>query len=386
MAYVTDPTRPMFTTMHYCTRCGMPATQPDAVFDQLGICVSCRSQEQKMHIDWKQRDADLRQILDKFRGQHPEYDCLVPISGGKDSAYQLYLLTQVYKVRPLACTFSHNWFSETGRKNLDWCLETFDVDHIMFTPRRSVVNRCARRSLELLGDSCWHCHAGVGAFPVQAAVKYGIKLIVYGESAAEASPQATYDKILPYDQHYFFKISAFHYPETFATDYLPLSDLGGFKLPSDGEIAAKGVWGIHIGNYVFWDGERQTEFLRDRYGWREDHVEGTYKCYKSVECRMPGVHDYTKFLKRGYGRTTDHVAQDVRAGLLTLEEGNRLVREIDPHEPPVLDYYLKISGYSREEFYAIMDAHREKVGILTRVEIEAALADAKRQTTPAAKA
>ena len=48
------------------------------------------------------------------------------------------------------------------------------------------------------------------------------------------------------------------------------------------------------------------EFLRERFGWREDNVEGTYKCYKSVECRMPGVHDFTKFLKRGYGRATDH--------------------------------------------------------------------------------
>lgn len=379
MAYNPDSRKPLFTSLHYCTRCGMPSTEPEAAFDELGVCVACRSSEMKMHINWKERDATLRRTLDRFRGRGRGYDCLVPISGGKDSAFQLHLVTKVYGMRPLACTFSHNWFSETGRKNLEWCLETFDVDHIMYTPSRGLVNRTARRSLEMIGDTCWHCHAGVGAFPVQVAVKFGIPLVIYGESAAENSATADYDHVLEYDENYFTKVSAFYTAAEFATDYLPERDLAMFTVPAKDEVKESGFYGIHLGNYVFWDGERQMEFLRDHYGWREDTVEGTYKCYKSVECRMPGMHDFTKFLKRGYGRATDHVAQDVREGLLTLEEGHELIREHDPVEPGVMDYYLKISGYSRDEFYAIMHAHREKVGALTREEIEAALADAKRR-------
>ena len=363
----------------------MPSTEPEATFDEMGVCVSCQSSEQKMHIDWEQKDRDLRKILDAYKGKNPNYDCIVPISGGKDSAFQLYMLTHVYDVKPLAVTFSHNWFSETGARNLQWCLETFDVDHLMFTPKRSTVNRTARRSLEMIGDSCWHCHAGVGSFPLQVAVNYDIKLLVFGESAAEASPTASYENVLPYDRDYFTKVSAKFYPEEFACDYLPVSDLAGFVLPSQEEMDEHEVVGIHIGNFIFWDHEKQTEFLRDRFGWQEDHVEGTYKCYKSVECRMPGVHDFTKFLKLGYGRSTDHVAQDVRAGLMTLEEGNELIRDYDPLEPGILDYYLEITGYSKEEFYAIMDRHREAKGAISREDMQAALDDARRRSDTATK-
>ena len=380
MAYNPNSKSPMFTSLQYCTRCGMPSTEPDAKYDELGVCVSCRSSEQKMHFSWKEKDEELREILARFRGRNDSgYDCIVPISGGKDSAFQLYLMTHVYDMKPLACTFSHHWFSETGQQNLQWCLETFDVDHIMFTPSRGLVNRCARRSLEMIGDACWHCHAGVGSFPVQVAVNFNIPLVIYGESAAEGCASAEYDDLVEYNEHYFTKMSAFYYPEEFACDYLPQRDLAPFELPSSEKIKESGFYGIHLGNYIFWDGERQMEFLRERFGWREDNVEGTYKCYKSVECRMPGVHDFTKFLKRGYGRATDHTAQDARAGLLTLEEAYQLIRENDPVEPDILDYYLESSGYTREEFYQIMDGHRQKLGALTREEIQAALDDAIRR-------
>jgi hypothetical protein len=175
------------------------------------------------------------------------------------------------------------------------------------------------------------------------------------------------------------KVSAKVPTQDFACEYLPIRDLAPFLLPSAEEIKDKGVIALHLGNYVFWDGEKQTEILRDRYGWNEDKVEGTYKRYKSVECIMPGVHDYTKFLKRGYGRGTDFAAQDRRAGLMTREEGNAIVREYDPAEPEILEYYLSITGYTKEEFYAIMDKHRAKLGALTKEEIQAALDDYKKQ-------
>jgi N-acetyl sugar amidotransferase len=377
MAYNPDPTKPMFTSLQYCARCGMPSTERDASFDHLGICLTCTSLEQKMYMDWTERERALRELFDKNRGKG-DYDCIVPISGGKDSAFQLHLVVNVFKLKALAVTFSHNWFSETGMKNLRWCLETFNVDHLMFTPSRSLVNRCARHSLKMIGDTCWHCHAGIGSFPWRVAVKHRIPLIIHGESAAEASPTATYEKLKPLTVDYTFEGSAGFRAKEFVTDDLSERDLAPFMTPSREEIEEVGVIGVHIGNYIFWDAERQTEILRDRYGWQEDHVEGTYKCYKSVECRMPGMHDFTKFLKRGYGRATDHVAQDRRAGLITASEGNQLIREFDPRAPEALKEYLKLSGYSEEEFYSIMDAHREKIGVLTAEELKDALDDFQR--------
>lgn len=380
MAYDPTPTKPMFTTVQYCLRCGMPSAERDLTYDELGVCNICQSAEQKMALNWVEREKELRDTLDRFRGREgTDYDCIVPISGGKDSAFQLYLITQVYKLKPLAVTFSHNWYSETGMKNLRWCLETFDCDHIMFTPSRSVVNRAARRSLEMIGDSCWHCHAGVGAFPLQIAVKYNIPLLIWGESVAEHSGMSNYNTIIKFDREYFkFVSSRFEHWEM-ATDYMSVRDLSPFALPSWEEVEKLGLVGIHLGDHVFWDAERQVELLRDLYGWQEDTVEGTYKCYKSVECVMPGVHDYTKFLKRGYGRATDHASQDCRAGLMTREEANEYIREHDPKRPGILDYYLKSTGYSEEEFYRIMDQQREATGVISRAEIDAAIADHKKR-------
>lgn len=376
MAYNFDSSKPMFTSMKYCVRCGMPSSEEQHVLDEMGLCLTCQSQEQKMHMNWTEREQNFREILAKYKGKG-DYDCIVAISGGKDSAWQLHIIKNVYGLKPLAVTFNQNWHTEVGRRNLEWCLETFDVDHLMFTPARSVVNRIARRSLEMIGDSCWHCHMGVGAFPWQVAVKYEIPLMIFGESVAENSCKGTYDDLLEFEPDYFVKVSAKVPTEEFACEYLPLRDMTPFKLPSFEEIKEKGVLALHMGNYMFWDGEKQAEILRDRYGWSEDYVEGTYKRYKSVECIMPGVHDYAKFLKRGYGRGTDFAAQDLRAGLMTRAEANELVRKIDPAEPDVLEYYLEITGYSREEFYEILDGHRENVGVLTREEIDAALADYK---------
>ena len=124
------------------------------------------------------------------------------------------------------------------------------------------------------------------------------------------------------------------------------------------ELERVGVVGIHLGDYIFWDGERQVEFIKKEYDWREDNVEGTYKGYKSVECRMSGVHDYSKFLKRGFGRTTDHVSQDVRAGLLTRDEGFELINKIEAERPKGLDYYLSITGLTEEQFKEILVAQR----------------------------
>ena len=115
---------------------------------------------------------ELRRIFDEAKSKAGNnYDCIIGISGGKDSTFQLHVLTKVYGMKPLAVTHSHNWFSETGWYNLVNSLEKFNVDHIMFTPNRNLVNRLAKKSLEGIGDTCWHCHAGGSAFPVQIAVK-----------------------------------------------------------------------------------------------------------------------------------------------------------------------------------------------------------------------
>lgn len=338
----------------------MPDTSEGITFDEMGMCSGCRSSEMKMHINWVEREKELRRILEHYKAQAGDnYDCIVPISGGKDSAFQLHVLVKVYGMKPLAVTFNHSWYSETGTYNLWNILEKLNVDHVFFTPNRGLINKIARRSLSKIGDSCWHCHAGVGSWPLQAARMFQIPLLVWGESIAEAGNKATYKDPVKFDENYYLKVSMKIGADQMAGGDLTRRDLYPFRLPTHEQLAVFGMVGIHLGDYIFWDGERQVEFVKREYDWREDHVEGTYKGYKSVECRMAGVHDFAKFVKRGFGRASDHASQDVRAGLLTREEGFALSHSIESQRPPGLDYYLEITGMSEEEFLSTLEAQRK---------------------------
>lgn len=346
--------------MQYCTRCCIPASQEGVSFDELGICTACQTSEQKMHIRWDLRRKKLESILDKAKKEATSYDCILPISGGKDSFFQAHMLTKVFGLNPLAVTFSHNWYSETGVYNLQLCLDTFNLDHVQFTPSRSKVNKLARQSLFEIGDSCWHCHAGVGSFPLKIAKAFNVKLLIWGESICESSGRGKYSENMDsYDKDYFTKVSAKKTPEQIAqSGNLTLKELEVFRLPSAKEIDDSGIWGIHLGDYIFWDEERQTEFIIDNYGWRQTDVEGAFKGYKSAECIMAGVHDYMCFEKRGFSRASMQASVDVRNGLMTRDEGMDLAASIDKEVPYALDYYLKITGLTKKEFLDEIQAKR----------------------------
>jgi N-acetyl sugar amidotransferase len=352
--------KPLFPNLKYCTRCCVPETQEGIKFDEMGICQACQSSEQKIHINWVEREKQLRKILNEAKAKAGNnYDCIVPISGGKDSTFQLHVLTKIYGMKPLAVTFGHNWWSETGWYNLQNDLEKFNVDHIIFTPNRALINKIVKRSVEAIGDVGWHDHGGVGSFPLQIAVKFKIPLLIWGESIAEASGRATYEMpVHRFDREYFIKQSAKLRADEMAKGELTVRDLSPFTVPTQEEIDSVGVWGIHLGDYIFWDEERQVEFIHDVYGWRETQMEGTYKRYKSVEDIMSGMHDFTCYLKRGYGRCTMQASIDVRNGLLTRNEAFQLIREYDPEIPEALDYFLKVTGVTEKEFYRMMEKLR----------------------------
>ena len=148
-------------------------------------------------------------------------------------------------------------------------------------------------------------------------------------------------------------------PDAVVGEDISKAEMAMFYPPSREELVRHGTKAIYLGDFIFWDHERQVEFLVEEYGWKEDVVEGSFKRYKSVECRMPGVHDYSKWIKRGYGRGTDFASQDVRAGLMTRDEAFEVAKAVDAERPSALDYYLEITKYSEQEFENILRAQRQ---------------------------
>jgi hypothetical protein len=137
-------------------------------------------------------------------------------------------------------------------------------------------------------------------------------------------------------------------------------DLSPWFYPAAETLRASKVRFIHLGNFIFWDEERQVEFVKRNYEWMEATVENAYKGFKSVECVMAGVHDYANFVKRGIGRATIQASTDVRRGLLTREEGFELAKQFDTQRPHALDFYLELTGLTESEFESTLKAARAK--------------------------
>jgi len=345
--------------IRYCARCCLPETMEGMELDEIGICIPCRSSEQKMHIDWDQKRSNLDSLVDSYRSEN-YYDCILPMSGGKDSTYQAYLLDKVIGVTPLAVTHGQNWASLEGRYNLENCLQKFDLDHLIFFKNRAVINKVARKSLEAIGDACWHCHIGNGTVSIQSALAWDIGLMLWGESIAQADPRGSYAKQAEASLVYNLNVSARLPAQDMTDEVTPQSEMSSWYYPPQSELKKSDIRYIHLGDYFFWDEERQFEFVKRHYEWMDSRVENTFKGYKSVECVMAGVHDYSNFIKRGIGRATIQASEDVRRGILTREEGMELAKEYDSQRPHALDYYLKITDRTEDEYEVTLIKARKK--------------------------
>lgn len=352
--------------LRYCSRCCLPETMEGMSFDELGMCVPCRSSEDKMHIDWEEKRKEFERIMAGNK-QSDYYDCLLPMSGGKDSTYQAYLLKFVVDAMPLAVTHGHGWHTHEGRYNLENCLQQFDLDHIFFCVARTKINKAAKKSLMNIGDACWHCHIGAGSFPLVSALAWDVKLMCYGESAAEKGGRSRYATNTEAPLLYHVEISAKVRAEDYADDQITTRELSCWYYPNAEELKNSELRYIHIGNYFFWDEARQVEFIKRNFNWLDSKVENTYKGFKSVECVMAGVHDYANFIKRGIGRATIHVSDDVRRGLMTREEGFEIAKAYDTQRPHALDFYLGITGITEDEFNKTLIEARSKSKYASRL-------------------
>ena len=302
-------------------------------------------------MSWVEKSKNLKKIFTTFEKKN-NYDCILPISGGKDSTFQCYTLNKIYKVNALAVTHGTNWSTLDGRYNLELCISKFNFDHLFFLPRRKIVNKVAARSVDLIGDACWHCHIGHSTFPLQTAVNWNISLLVYGESVAEKDSRGSYLALKSSAQKFYYAldISAKVLPEKFVTNRIKLDDLQVWNYPSKNLMVKNKINYLHLGDFIFWDEQKQVDFIVNHIGWKESkRVENTYKGYKSNECVMAGVHDYFNFLKRGVGRATLHASEDIRRGLITRSEGVKLIQRYDAERPHALDYFIKITNIKEKK-------------------------------------
>lgn len=352
--------------MKYCQRCVYPAIAAHLEI-QGGICSACRTAEQMSNItdeDWVRRQAQFGDLVSSIRAKSSNtYDCLIPVSGGKDSYYQTHIMTKKYGLKPLLVTYHGNNFLPVGDENRDRMRQVFDADHLVFGPSVRTLKKLNRVGFKLMGDMNWHAHCGIFTYPVQIAKQLKIPLVIWGEAFWDISGMFNPNDFVEFSarNRHEHELRGYEWSDLVGLEELEERDLLWAKYPSDEEILEVGIRGIAIGNYFKWDPNKNTNLIRDLYGWKasEQEFQRTYRKMSNLDDRYEnGAHDFLKFIKFGYGRGSDHSSKDIRLGYMSRDEGIDMVRKYDHVVPDDLSYWLKYVEMDETEFWKIADTFR----------------------------
>jgi len=352
--------------IRYCTNCLYPETKPDLSFNDEGICSACISAEQKHDgIDWTQREKDFHEIISHFKIPEGKtgYDCLIPVSGGKDSTYQAYFMKEVCGLNPLCVCFETTAVTELGQRNLD-NLSDMGIDVIHFKKNHVAYKKMVVESFKRVGDEMWPNHIGIFTIPVLVAVKFNIPLIIWGENPQQeyGGPNLDSVKNRILNRKWLEEFGGLlgnRIQDMVGVDGITEKELTPYFYPSDEDIQRVGVTGIFLGHYFFWDARKQLEVVK-KYGFavKEDGpIEGTYTNYENIDEKLVSLHDYLKFVKYGFGRASDHACIDIRNKRITREEGVKLVKQYDGKYPHYgIGEFVKYSGMNQKEVDVIIDS------------------------------
>lgn len=322
--------------MRWCQRCCYPDTKPDLTFNEDGICSACQAYDARSLIDWDERAKQFQHLAVNMRrearNRGSAYDCIVPVSGGKDSHFQV-LTALDHGLRVLAVTAETDHLSDIGRRNLD-NISKLGCDHIEVKTNPVIRRKINRFTLETIGDISWAEHITIFSIPVRVASMMKIPLIIWGENSqdeygagpkkAQNATRLTQDWLNEFGglnglrvsdvEEVFGPIGKFyHYPDT----------------ESSGEID-----GIFLGAFFSWDGYANA-MLAQRHGFEftREPVEVSGFNYENLDCGMTGIHDRMKFLKFGFGRATDICSNLIRRGIMTREQAIEHVKKWDSNFP-----------------------------------------------------
>ncbi len=358
--------------MQYCKKCVYPGVSATPLtFDEEGVCSGCRTAGQRTEVDWDRRKKQFEKLIEKYRSKDgSNYDCIIPVSGGKDSYFQIHIIKKIYGLNPLLVTYHGNNYTPTGMENLMNMREVFDVDHIFFTPSIRVLKAMNRIAMEMMGDMNWHAHAGIFTYPIRVAVDQKIPLMVWGEHGfMDLGGMHSYNDLVEFTYRYRHEhcLRGFEWYDIIekGKEYgedLKKSDMIPWMYPTDDQIDEVGVRGIYISNFFKWDANEHGPLMVEKYGFKEaaEPFERTYRKMSNLDdMHENGIHDYMKYVKFGYGRATDHVCKDIRGGILSREEGIEIVKKMDPIKSKDLWRWLEYVGWSEEKFDAVADTFRD---------------------------
>ncbi len=347
--------------MKYCKKCIMPDTRPGIVFDEEGVCSACRAHESKKIVDWDRRFQELEELCSKYRGMNGYgYDCMIAVSGGKDSHFQVHVMKDLMKMNPLLVSVEDNFpMTEAGIHNIKNISEEFGCNIISIKPDIRAQKLLMRYTFEKYGKPNWFIDRLIYSFPLQMAVRFNTPLLVYGENVSReyggVDDEETYSAK---DQINNGVASGIDIEELCSIPGLDKKALAITDCPSDEELDELDP--MYLSYFVPWNSVGNYEYAKkhgfhDLTGeWNRTH---TAENFDQVDTRAYMVHPWLKYPKFGHGNATDYASRFIRYGLMTRDEAIKVVEEHDGKlDPQCVRDFCDFCGYSETEFWKIVDS------------------------------
>ena len=348
-----------------CSRCLYTQNHPLGIYiDENGLCSGCKIHEEKDTLNWPEREQKLKSILSEYKNKNlNNYDCIIPVSGARDSYFIVDKIKNEYGMNPLLVTYNTQYNTERGIRNLVYLRTHFDCDIFTLTVNPQSIKQITRATLRRLGSLYWHVLAGQTVFPVQVAVRLKIPLIIWGAHQGidqvgmyshldEVEMTRKYRK-----EHDLMGLEA----EDLISDedQVFAKDIYQFRYPDNHDLASVGVRGIYLNNYLRWDTKAQHEDMVNKYQYETNPQTRTFDSYNDVDSFVySDLHDHIKNLKWGYGKVTDHVNREIRLKRINREEGQKLINKFEDIKPVFSQQFMDWLGVTENSFNFILDQHR----------------------------
>lgn len=347
--------------MKYCTKCVMPDTRPGISFNEEGVCSACQSFEKRKNINFESRFEELKKLCDKYRGMNgPDgFDCMIAVSGGKDSHFQTYIMKELLGMNPLLVTVEDNFpLTDAGIHNLHNISEAFGSDVISMKPNIKAQKIIMKYTFEKYAKPTYFVDRYIYTYPVHMAVKFNTPLLVYGENISYeyggSQKAETYSAKEQIDNGV---ASGIEMEEILQLEGVSKRDLNFFDPPTQSELDKLDP--IYLSYFVEWNSFTNFE-IASKFGFhdlrnewkRTHHIED----FDQVDSRAYLIHPWLKYPKFGHATATDYAARFVRYGILSREQAVELVKNHDHDlDKMAITDFCNFLGYSEREFWSIID-------------------------------
>ncbi len=351
------------TQLDYCRTCILPNSRPHLFFDETGSCNGCTNTNEKEEIDWDKRKKDFEKIVNQFKKKNQQYNCIIPVSGGKDSTWQVVKALE-YGLNPLCITWKTPARNQLGMSNLQNLID-LGVNHIDFSINPRVERLFTRKAFEKMGSPVLPMHMALHAIPLQFAVKFNIPLIIWGENSAfEYGGENKSLKGFRLNSEWIkeYGVTNGTSAKDWIDDELSQSDLAPYFWPNDDEQEKAGVKAIFLGHFFKWD-PNNTFKIAKKNGFKEGKKPKTgFYSFADIDDEfLITIHHWIKWYKFGFTRLWDNLSLEIRNKRITRKKAIDIIintgNELPHKEISEFCHYVKLN---EKKFFEVMEKFRNK--------------------------